>query len=131
MRQATVLEVSGRQRERIGWIRQSFDEWLSSAGPGGGSLPGLAEQLTDEGDHDLALRLLRGVSIAAYWTGPGLEAGGRIVAAVERMPLEPADPRRLGILAYTAPLERGATALAADLRRWPYVRARAQLAYGE
>jgi DNA-binding CsgD family transcriptional regulator len=118
LRQATVLEVSRRQRERIGWIRQSFDEWLSSAGPGGGSLPGLAEQLTDEGDHDLALRLLRGAAIASYWTGPGLEASGAIVAAVERMPLDPGDPRRLGILAYTAPVERGATVIE-HLRRWP------------
>lgn len=102
------LELSSQQRARIVWIRESFDDGMRDTTEGARMLATLAETVAADGDIDLAIRILWGAALRCFWSEPGVEARQRIVAVAESMPVDESDARLLAILAYAAPIERGA-----------------------
>ena len=102
------LELSADRGARLAWIAAAFDDGLRDQANDAGTLADLAQSVAAGGDLDLAVRILWSAALRCFWTEPGLEARARIVDVVERLPLDPADPRLLAILGYAAPIDRGA-----------------------
>ena len=67
-----------------------------------------ADRARDAGDTDLALNILFLVAQRCWWSDPGWEAREHVIAAAERISTPDEDPRALAVLAYAAPIERGA-----------------------
>ncbi|WP_345144398.1 ATP-binding protein [Dactylosporangium darangshiense] len=114
---AERLELSGRQRWRTAWIRDSFDDGVLGRAQAAWSLAQVAERAAAE-DPDLALNLLYGAALRCWWTEPGVEARASVVAAAGRVPVDDNDPRLLVVLAYTSPVECGEVVMS-RLRRQP------------
>jgi DNA-binding CsgD family transcriptional regulator len=81
-----------------------------------------AEQMTASGDPDLALKLLWSASLQCWFSDPDAGTRTRVVDLQDRLPKDEHDPRRLAVLAFAAPVERGAEVMA----RMPHM---ASLAY--
>jgi DNA-binding CsgD family transcriptional regulator/tetratricopeptide (TPR) repeat protein len=108
--QVMSADLTPRQHARVVWLRGSFDEGLHGHSSGAISLTALAEELATE-DRALALRILWSAAQLCFWSEPGPEGRRRVLEAVERMDLDDADPWRLAICAYAAPIDRGAFVL--------------------
>jgi DNA-binding CsgD family transcriptional regulator len=111
-REAEQLDLGPRDQARVLWLRQAFD----AIDPGD---PARVEQLVDaadrckaRGDVSLALRLLSVAADRCIWADPGWPARQRIVVSAEESDTADTDPRLLAILAYAAPVERGAAVIA-------------------
>jgi DNA-binding CsgD family transcriptional regulator len=115
--QAEPLEPSPRQRMRMAWIQGSFDDGMRDASAGILTMADLAEAVATDGDVDLAVRVLWGAARRSFWRESGADARRRIVTVAEGLPIDELDPRLLAILAYAAPIERGA-AVISRLRHW-------------
>ncbi|AGL16807.1 AAA family ATPase [Actinoplanes sp. N902-109] len=102
--------LAERQRWRTAWIRDSFDDGVLGRGRAAVSLAQAAERAAAD-DPDLALNLLYGAALRCWWTEPGDEARGRIVAAAAGVPVAGDDPRLLMVLAFAAPVEQGGVVL--------------------
>ncbi|WP_433064904.1 ATP-binding protein [Dactylosporangium sp. CS-033363] len=105
------------ERARLVWVRGGFEEHSGDGARGVRSLVGYARTVLADGDGDLALTLLGAAGSASFWHDPGPDVRGDVVAAAEEVPVDAADPRIIGILAYAAPIDRGA-AVIINLRRW-------------
>jgi DNA-binding CsgD family transcriptional regulator len=116
LRQTAPLDLSERQRSRMVWIRERFDDGIRDVGAGARSLTELAERVAADGDTGLALKLLWGAALRCFWAEPGQAARERVVVAAERLPVDARDGRLLAILAFAAPIERGAVVI--DQLRW-------------
>jgi DNA-binding CsgD family transcriptional regulator len=114
--EATGTAESEDQRTRMAWIRESFDDGVRDPAAGARSLADLAARVAGEGDTALALKLLWGAALRCFWTEPGAEARAQVVAAAEQVRVDEDDARLLAILAFVAPIERGARVVA-TLRR--------------
>jgi DNA-binding CsgD family transcriptional regulator len=108
LRQAEPIELSESQRSRLVWIRDRFDDGIRDVAAGTRALTELAGRVATEGDPGLALKLLWSAALRCFWTEPGQAARDGVVAAAQRLPVDPRDGRLLAILAYAAPIERGA-----------------------
>ncbi|HEU4425520.1 MAG TPA: LuxR C-terminal-related transcriptional regulator, partial [Pilimelia sp.] len=116
LRRSAAMELSPRQRSRMVWIRERFDDGIGDVVAGARALTELAEQATADGDTDLALKLLWGAALRCFWTEPGPAVRDEVVAVAERLPVDARDGRLLAILAFAAPVERGAVVI--DNLRW-------------
>ncbi|MFC6085826.1 helix-turn-helix transcriptional regulator [Sphaerisporangium aureirubrum] len=105
--EAAPLRLSARQRARIVWIRESFEDGVRDGGAAARSLADLAESVAARGDTDLALKLLSSASLRCFWAHTGPEARRRVVSVAESLPIDVLDGRLLTILAFAAPIERG------------------------
>jgi DNA-binding CsgD family transcriptional regulator len=105
---AEPLDLSPQQRARMVWIRGSFDDGMRDRTGGALMLARLAETVAADGDTDLAVRILWSAALRCFWDEPGAEARHHIVAVAEGLAIDELDPRLLAILAYAAPIERGA-----------------------
>ncbi|WP_433605923.1 AAA family ATPase [Dactylosporangium sp. CA-139114] len=103
--------LSTAERARLAWVRGGFREHAQEGRQGVRSLIGFAHSVLADGDTDLALMLLGAAGTAAFWNDPGPDVRGDVVEVAERMPIDPADARLVGILAYTAPIDRGAAVI--------------------
>jgi DNA-binding CsgD family transcriptional regulator len=108
LREAATQEESAQQRTRMAWIRESFDDGIRDPAAGARSLAELAERVTAEGDTALALKLLWGAALRCFWAEPGPAARAAVVAAAERVPVDELNAQLLAILAFAAPIDRGA-----------------------
>ncbi|MEV5576064.1 AAA family ATPase [Spirillospora sp. NPDC052269] len=108
--QVMNAELTPRQHAAVVWLRGSFDEGLHHHSSGAISLTALAEDIAAV-DRVLALRILWSAAQLCFWSDPGPEGRRGVLDAVERMELGEADPWRLAICAYAAPVERGAYVL--------------------
>jgi DNA-binding CsgD family transcriptional regulator len=106
LRQTESIELSERQRSRLVWIRDRFDDGIHDVAPGARSLIDLAERVAADGDTGFALKLLWGAALRCFWAEPGRAVRDAVVAVAERLPVDPRDGRLLAILAYAAPVER-------------------------
>ncbi|GAA4255869.1 LuxR family transcriptional regulator [Dactylosporangium darangshiense] len=111
-----ATELSPRQRTRMVWIRGRFDDGVGDVQAGARSLTELAEQAAADGDSDLALKVLWGAALRCFWTEPGAAMRDEVVRAAVRLPVDPHDGRLLAVLAFAAPIERGAV-IVDSLRR--------------
>jgi DNA-binding CsgD family transcriptional regulator len=116
LRRSATMDLSRRQRARMVWIRERFDDGIRDVAAGARSLTELAARATADGDTDLALKVLWGAALRCFWTEPGPAVRDEVVAAAERLPIDTRDGRLLAILAFAAPIERGAVIV--DNLRW-------------
>ena len=109
--EAASLELSPQHRARSVWIRGGFDEGLRQQSTDTLALAELAGSVSAAGDADLAARILWSSAQRCFWSEPGAGARRRVVAVAEGLRLSEQDPFLLAILAYAAPIERGAVVL--------------------
>ena len=105
------LELSAAQRSLALWLRGVFDGQRAG---GGGRLEKMIEtavNLTEQGEDDLALKILWSASIQCWWSDPDRAIGERIVDAAESARTHELDPRPMAIAAFAAPVGRGATVI--------------------
>ncbi|GAA4191253.1 helix-turn-helix transcriptional regulator [Microbispora amethystogenes] len=101
------LRLSPRQRARIVWIRESFEDGIRDDSAAAHSLADLAESMAAQGDVDLALKLLSSASLRCFWAHADERARQRVVTVAEALPVDDLDGRLLTVLAFAAPIERG------------------------
>ncbi|MEU8238439.1 AAA family ATPase [Actinoplanes missouriensis] len=121
VREARTVELSARQQAQLLWIEASFGAGLQEEHRRPAAIAAAARKVAADGHTDVALRLLNGAALRTFWTGadgsPGLRrdaggsAGQRIVEVAETLPVAAGDPDLLAILAFAAPIERGATVI--------------------
>jgi DNA-binding CsgD family transcriptional regulator/tetratricopeptide (TPR) repeat protein len=112
--EASRENLSFQDRARATWIRSSFDDGLVDDTAGPIELAKLARSVHEDGDLDLAMRILWGAGMRCFWAEPGPEARQHLLDVADSLPLDEHDPRLIAILAYVAPIERG-KAVAAGL----------------
>jgi DNA-binding CsgD family transcriptional regulator len=108
---AARLDLSPERRARLAWIRESFEDGLRDGATDALTLAELAESLVANGQVDIALRILWSAALRCFWTEPGRVAREHIVEVAERLPVDELDPQLVAILAYAAPIERGAVVI--------------------
>jgi DNA-binding CsgD family transcriptional regulator len=108
---AEQLGLPHRDQARLTWIMESFTDGIPGDAAQARVLAAAAGQAADGGDTDLALKLLYGASLRCWWADPGQVTRDYIVAAAERVDVEDTDPRLLVVLAFTAPIGRGAAVI--------------------
>lgn len=109
--EAARLELSAQQRAQVVWLRGSFDEGLHNQSTDIRDQAALAGTVAAAGDRNLAVRLLWSAAQRCFWSEPGAEARLYVVTVAEGLALGDHDPWLLAILAYAAPVERGAVVI--------------------
>jgi ATP/maltotriose-dependent transcriptional regulator MalT len=108
---ASQLDLSPERLARLAWTREGFEDGLRDGATDALTLTRLAESVAANGQVDTAVRILWSAALRCFWTEPGREAREHVVAVSERLPVDELDPRLLAILAYAAPIERGAVVI--------------------
>lgn len=103
--------LSAQQRVKVAWLRGSFDEGLRQQVSNATTLTALAEEVAADGDVALAVRILWSAAQLCFWSEPGERVRHVVLTAAEKLPLDELDPWLLAILAYVAPIERGAAVI--------------------
>ena len=109
--QVELLDLGLREQARVAWIRESFADGIPGDASRVLSLAAIADRAGADGDSDLALKLLYGAALRCWWAEPGQAARDHVVAAAERLKVDEQDPRLLVILAFAAPIGRGAAVI--------------------
>jgi len=111
LEKAGPLGLSSREQLRLAWIRESFGDGVPGAAANVRLLAAGAGRANADGDTDLALKLLNGAAQRCWWTEPGQATRDQVVAAAEQLDIAESDPRLLVILAFAAPVQRGAVVI--------------------
>lgn len=109
--EASDRGLSAQQRVKVAWLRGSFDEGLRQQASNATRLTTLAEDVAAGGDVSLAVRILWSAAQLCFWSEPGAEVRQLVLDAAEKLPLDELDPWLLAILAYVAPIGRGAVVI--------------------
>jgi DNA-binding NarL/FixJ family response regulator len=109
--QAAGSGLSAQQHVKVSWLRGSFDEGLRQQASNATMLTALAEEVAASGDVTLAVRILWSAAQLCFWSDPGRRVRQLVLEAAERLPLDELDPWLLAILAYVAPISRGAVVM--------------------
>jgi DNA-binding CsgD family transcriptional regulator len=109
--QAADSGLSAQQQVKVAWLRGSFDEGLRQQASNATMLTALAEEVAASGDVALAVRILWSAAQLCFWSEPGTQVRQLVLEAAEKLPLDELDPWLLAILAYVAPIERGAVVM--------------------
>jgi DNA-binding CsgD family transcriptional regulator len=108
---AEPLGLTSREHARLTWIRESFTDGVPGDAAQACVLAAVAGQAAADGDTDLALKLLYGAGLRCWWADPGEAARDQIMAAAEQLDVDQCDPRLLVVLAFAAPIGRGAAVI--------------------
>jgi DNA-binding NarL/FixJ family response regulator len=108
---AEPLSLPSREQARLTWIRESFTDGIPGDAGQARALVTVARQAAADGDVDLALKLLYGASLRCWWADPGQAVRDEVVTAAERLNVDQSDPRLLVVLAFAAPIGRGAVVI--------------------
>ncbi|MBB4755044.1 AAA family ATPase [Actinoplanes lobatus] len=112
VREARTVALSARQRAQLLWIEASFGAGLREEHRRPAAIAAAAERVATDGHVGVALRLLNGAALRSFWTdADAAPARHRIVDVAESLPVAAGDPDLLAILAFAAPIERGATVI--------------------
>ena len=114
--EAERLELGLLERSQLGWLRGVLDAQQAGGEHRFGWMVDTAMALIENGEDSLALKILWSSAMQSWWLDPSADVKAQIVTAADRARAEENDPRRLVILAYAAPVERGPY-LAAQLSR--------------
>ncbi len=109
--EAEPLDLRPRERARVEWIRESFADGIPGDASKALSLAAIAASAGADGDSDLALNFLYGAALRCWWADPGQLVRDRVVDTAERVDVDKSDPRLLAILAFAAPIGRGAAVI--------------------
>ena len=109
--QVELPDMGLREQARVEWIRESFADGIPGDASRVLSLAAIADRAGADDDSDLALKLLYGAALRCWWAEPGQAARDHVVAAAERLKVDEQDPRLLVILAFAAPIGRGAAVI--------------------
>ena len=120
LHQAEPVALAPREQRRLAWARELLDEGLPSDAPRIRTLAALAEQALLAGDRDLASDFIWAAGLRCWWADVDDEVRGRVIAVAERVHDELDAPRLLSILAYVAPIRRGALVIERAARRAPH-----------
>lgn len=102
---------------RLQAVEELTDESMHGGSARVDALIRLAEQARQQDDDDLALRFLLRAAMRCWHHNFSPDVERRVVAATDRLPVDDQDPRRLVILGYASPFERGAEVLDLLARR--------------
>jgi hypothetical protein len=108
---AEPLGLPSRERARLTWIEESFTDGIPGDAAQARALAAVAGQAAADGDTDLALKLLYGAGLRCWWAEPGETVRDEVVTAAERLDVDPSDTRLLVVLAFAAPIGRGASVI--------------------
>jgi DNA-binding CsgD family transcriptional regulator/tetratricopeptide (TPR) repeat protein len=108
---AEPLGLPWREQARLTWIKESFTDGIPGDAAQARALAAVASQAAADGDVDLALKLLYGASLRCWWADPGEAVRDEVVTAAERLNVDQSDPRLLVVLAFAAPIGRGAAVI--------------------
>ncbi|WCB92986.1 hypothetical protein DSM104299_01687 [Baekduia alba] len=114
--EADALTLAPLERARAAWQRHLLTDRLMATLPQVRVAVGLADEMAAAGEPDMALGVLTSIALGGWWTNPAPECSALVVAAIERLPIPPDDPRVLSSLVTIAPRARGA-AVVERLRR--------------
>jgi DNA-binding CsgD family transcriptional regulator/tetratricopeptide (TPR) repeat protein len=109
--EAESIELSPADRPRLAWLREWYGEGAWSGAERVAPFVRIADEMTREGDPERALRSLLTVALRSYWSNPDATTRELIIAAAERIDAPPLQPELIAVLAFAAPLERGAVVL--------------------
>jgi DNA-binding CsgD family transcriptional regulator len=109
--EAEPVGPASREQARLTWIRESFTDGIPGDAAQARSLAAAAGQAGADGDTDLALKLLYGAALRCWWVDPGQATRDEVVAVAERLDVAQTDPRLLVVLAFAAPIGRGAAVI--------------------
>jgi DNA-binding CsgD family transcriptional regulator len=109
LREVAPLELTVSLRARMTWIEDAFDDGIRDPADGAAQLADLAGRVAAQGEVDLALRLLWAAAQRCFWSELGDGVRRRVADAADAVPCDPRDPRLLAVLAFAAPIDRGAT----------------------
>jgi DNA-binding CsgD family transcriptional regulator len=109
--EAEPLELDAADRDRLLWLREFLDErpWWGSADAA--ASVALAERMLAAGDAGRALDSLMTLALRCWWSNPEQETRDLVVAAAERLPVAPGDPKLLVILGLADAPRRGGVVL--------------------
>jgi DNA-binding CsgD family transcriptional regulator len=108
LRAAEQLTLAPHDLGRVAWIREMADPGIPGDPVRMRALAETAVQMSAEGDTGLALNLLWAAAMGGFWADRGPATSWQIATAAEQLPVDDGDPRVLSVLAYAAPIERGA-----------------------
>ena len=103
--EARRLGLGVRDRARAQWLSEIFYDGVPGDAGRVRFLVETAEQAGDD-DQELALKLLFGAALRCWWTDPGADARAQVVAAAERLAVDPTDSRVVQIIAVAEPISR-------------------------
>ncbi|MBV9093254.1 MAG: AAA family ATPase [Streptosporangiaceae bacterium] len=109
--EAEPLGLPSREHARLTWIKESFTDGIPGDAAQARALAAVAGRAAADGDIDLALKLLYGASLRCWWADPGQAVRDQVVATAERLNVSQCDPRLLVVLAFAAPIGRGAVVI--------------------
>ncbi|GAA0624180.1 LuxR family transcriptional regulator [Sporichthya brevicatena] len=104
--EAEGLPLDAAQRTQAAWLREIFDDGLQGSASGIHLLVDDAARVADS-DPGLALKLLTGAGLRCWWADLGPDVRLRVVAAAQRVPVDPDDPRLVSVLAWADPDGQG------------------------
>lgn len=108
---AAMDTLTQQQQAKVAWLRGSFNEGLRHQIGTAATLTALAHDVAADGEQALAVRILWSAAQLCFWSEPGADARQHVTETAESLGLDPLDPWLLAILAYAAPVERGAVVL--------------------
>jgi DNA-binding CsgD family transcriptional regulator len=104
--------VEPSDRVLLEWVRELSNERVSGGADRVDALIEFAQRARRTGDIDLALRFLSRAASRCWTADLGSGPAQRVIAATGGLRIDATDPRRLAILAYASPLDRGGEIIA-------------------
>ncbi|HEX7255667.1 MAG TPA: AAA family ATPase [Gaiellaceae bacterium] len=117
--EAKPLDLGREERARLSFLVEMFEDGGWSGASRVSSFAELADQMTDAGEPERALRALEMVALRCYWGNPDQATRDRVVEVAERIPVAENDATMLGVLALADPVRQGAPVLERLARRSP------------
>jgi DNA-binding CsgD family transcriptional regulator len=115
--EAQALDLPPIEHARVRALQVVLDDPVPGDPEPARELIALADAASADGRTDVALRVLAHGSLRCWWASPGPEARRELVAAAQRVPADPDDPRVAAIIAEASPIE-DAPEIRARLDRW-------------
>jgi DNA-binding CsgD family transcriptional regulator len=107
LQQVQNLPLQTSERLRVESVAELTDEAMGGGPERVRALVGLADRARLAGDRNLALGFLLRAATRCWHVHAGSDAGQRVLAGLDRLRPDPADPRALVIAAYADPVGRG------------------------
>lgn len=105
------LDLHGRERARVAWLQEVFQEGLTGGAERVRSLVGFGERMRLGGDVHHAMQFLRAAAVRCWAGDEDKDTRDLVVAATERLQIPENDPELIAILSMAAPVARGAAVI--------------------